>query len=304
MRKFTLRTAIALSLGIHLVLALFVGLSHLFQSRPALEPVTIDFVTAESSPSEQPKRARPDLTVKTKQIVEQDTKSKNDEKPIKEAFLSAKDQRVEKETVARERGEFRNMKNSKSAASAQSVGSESAEKKTAKGKATLKDLMAADPTAELMRRRDQAAEEAAKGGDQQMQAGAEASRTNDYLKNTDQGLETMLNTREFKYFTYYSRIRRQLSQYWEPKVKEKMNRMFKQGRRIASDQDHITKLLIVLNEKGTLMKVQVVSESGVSDLDEAATEAFRSAAPFPNPPKGIVEGDGTVKIRWDFVLES
>jgi protein TonB len=302
MRRFNLRTAIGLSLGIHLVLALFIGLSHLFQAQSALDPVTIDIVTTEpESPTN--KRTRPDRIPKTKQIVEQDEKLANKEKPIKEAFLSAKDQRVEKETVARERGEFRNLKDSKSAASAQSVGKNDGEKKQARGKATLKDLMAADPTAELLRRRDQQ-EADAKGGDQQVKAGADASRTNDYLKDTDQGLETMLNTREFKYFTYYSRIRRQLSQYWEPKVKEKMNRMFKQGRRIASDQDHITKLLITLNEKGNLVKVQVVSESGVSDLDEAATEAFRSAAPFPNPPKGIVEGDGTVKIRWDFVLES
>jgi protein TonB len=40
------------------------------------------------------------------------------------------------------------------------------------------------------------------------------------------------------------------------------------------------------------------------DLDSAAVEAFRQAAPFPNPPKGMVEADGTIKIRWDFVLEA
>jgi protein TonB len=80
--------------------------------------------------------------------------------------------------------------------------------------------------------------------------------------------------------------------------------MFRQGRSIASDQDRITKLLIVLNPSGILMKVQVVSDSGVRDLDDAAIEAFKSAAPFPNPPQGIVDPDGTVKIRWDFILES
>ena len=80
--------------------------------------------------------------------------------------------------------------------------------------------------------------------------------------------------------------------------------MFKQGRTIASDQDKITRLLIILSTRGTLVKVQVVSDSGVRDLDEAAVEAYRSAAPFPNPPQGIIDPDGTVKIRWDFILES
>jgi protein TonB len=50
--------------------------------------------------------------------------------------------------------------------------------------------------------------------------------------------------------------------------------------------------------------VQVVSDSGVRDLDQAAVEAFQEAAPFPNPPSGIVDSDGTIKIRWDFILEA
>ena len=40
------------------------------------------------------------------------------------------------------------------------------------------------------------------------------------------------------------------------------------------------------------------------ELDDAAVEAFRQAAPFPNPPKGLIETDGTIKIRWNFVVES
>ncbi len=73
---------------------------------------------------------------------------------------------------------------------------------------------------------------------------------------------------------------------------------------IASSQDRITRVVIVLNEQGTLVGVQVIGASGVQDLDEAAIEAFRAAAPFPNPPKGIVDQDGKIKIRWDFILEA
>jgi len=53
-----------------------------------------------------------------------------------------------------------------------------------------------------------------------------------------------------------------------------------------------------------LIKVQVIGRSGIQDLDDAAVEAFKAAAPFPNPPKGIVDEDGTIRIRWDFILEA
>jgi protein TonB len=95
-----------------------------------------------------------------------------------------------------------------------------------------------------------------------------------------------------------------LNQHWGPKVREKVNQLYKQGRSIASSEDKVTKLLITLNKGGVLIKVQVIGDSGIRDLDEAAVEAFRAAAPFPNPPPGIVDPDGMIKIRWDFILEA
>ena len=79
---------------------------------------------------------------------------------------------------------------------------------------------------------------------------------------------------------------------------------YRQGRTIASAKDRVTQVLVTLNPEGELVKVEVLTQSGVMDLDSAAVEAFRQAAPFPNPPKGMVEADGTIKIRWDFVLEA
>ncbi|HND86665.1 MAG TPA: energy transducer TonB, partial [Pseudobdellovibrionaceae bacterium] len=131
------------------------------------------------------------------------------------------------------------------------------------------------------------------------------SQTDDYIKEAEKGVETLVNAREFKYFSYYSRIRRQLSQYWEPLVREKFKKIYRMGRAPAAEsRDRITKLMIVLNSVGNLVKIQVLADSGILDLDDAAIEAFQKAAPFPNPPNGIVEGDGMVRIRWDFILET
>jgi protein TonB len=280
MRKLNLKNAIAISIGLHLIWSLFV-----FLQKPTPPPetsITVDLLTENLPPSkEHRKKQEP----KIKQIVEQDQTPINNEKPKKEAFLSAHDQRVERETRASEHGEFQNHHQQKT--------SKAGGQQQTQTKPTLKDFLGKDALAK---------HQEAKQGDGKQDA--QASQSNDYLKNVDVGNETMLNTREFKYFTYYSRIRKQLAQYWEPKVRQKVGQMFKQGRKIASTQDHITKLLITLNNQGQLVRVQVLDASGVQDLDDAATEAFRAAAPFPNPPQGIVEDDGTVKIRWDFVLES
>lgn len=304
MRKLNLRRAVFFSLGLHLMLALGFAVSELSPAPPAANNVVVELLPspedlAPVGTKRERVRVKDDIK---KQIVEQND-SVNKEKPLKDAYLSKDDQRVLKETVAREHGQFRNAKDKKSVESpSKNAGAKAPdEKPIAKTRPRLDDLMGTSPVAMLEHKEKT---DRQRGDGKDGPKSAQASQTDDYLRDLEQSAETMLNTREFKYYTYYSRIRRQLSQYWEPKVRDKLTRMFRQGRRIASDQDHVTKLLIVLNKQGTLMKVQVLTASGVNDLDDAATEAFRSAAPFPNPPKGIVEDDGTVKIRWDFVLES
>lgn len=131
-----------------------------------------------------------------------------------------------------------------------------------------------------------------------------ASTTDDYLREVDTGRQTLLSTREFMYYSYYQRIKEKLRRHWGSKVRQKVRRLVKTGRSIASNSDRITKVIITLNDLGTLVRVQVVSQSGVIDLDEAAVEAFKEAAPFPNPPRGMIDTKGHVTIHWDFVLEA
>jgi TonB family protein len=128
--------------------------------------------------------------------------------------------------------------------------------------------------------------------------------TSDYLETVKPGSETMLNTREFAYFSFYQRVRRQLEQFWEPGLRERIRKIYDRGRQIASERDHSTRLLVVMDDKGIIKRVQVKNTSGVLDLDEAAIEAFNKAGPFPNPPRGMVESDGLVRVEWEFVLRT
>jgi len=242
------------------------------------------------------------------QVVEQPEKALNDEKPDDAKYMSAHDQRVVHETKAQNSGEFRNTAGTgerrppTESAKVKPLAQQEAKIKTkAKGKTptdkdgTLPTMSELSPHFEAYEHR----EEAVSNG-----SGQAASQTNDFLKDTPPSLETVLNTREFKFYSYYQRIRGQIRQYWEPSIREKIKTIFASGRSIASEHDHITRLIIVLDRNGELLKVQVVGESGTKDLDDAAVEAFRAAAPFPNPPKGIVDQDGTIKISWDFILEA
>lgn len=309
------RKFIVLSLALHvLVTGGFYLVGLLKKEAPLKETVSIDFLTPEQlqqfAKAEQQLQKKA-LQVPANQVVEQSETSANEEE-VDTRFLSAKNQKVEKQTIAAERGQFQNTK--KEQAEKSGPKGDGRQKNVAKSdeakKQITKDLFKGFDASEALERQKVADQLTGLGegrgtGEQNTGTGADVSQSNDYIKDVDQGLETLLNTREFKYYSYYNRIRKQLSQHWEGRVREKLTKMFREGRApAATNQDRITKLMIVLNDKGTLVRVQVLHDSGVQDLDEAAIEAFRAAAPFPNPPKGIVEGDGTVKIRWDFVLET
>lgn len=259
------------------------------------------------------------------QIVEQDEHAINDELDKSAKFLSRHNQKVVQETQSAMHGKFKNTDNTggekkierqAGKIAEQKIGQESdknqpVERKTedqdkpkevltstegvaSKSKPSLKDLTPsfkpAPPPVE--------SPNVAQGG------GDGPSATDDRLKDVKTGMQTLLSTREFVYYSYYNRIKDRLRQYWEPKIKEKMEHIVRTGRTIASSTDRITRIVIILDNHGTLVRVQIVGPSGVNDLDEAAVEAFRAAAPFPNPPKGIVDSDGTIKIRWDFILEA
>ncbi len=238
---------------------------------------------------------------KKMQIVEQSDKALNQDISKDARFLSKNNQRVVEETKATRSGDFNN--NAGQNGSAVKLGGAKKKPKpmfktlpNLKTKSGLPTLHALKPKFDWQKVKEvnKQAESARRGP---------ASANNDYLKGVKEGRQTLLNTREFVYYSYYNRIRKKIRQYWEPSIKDKVRALFKQGRKIASDKNKITKVLITLNQQGTLVKVQVVEDSGIRDLDDAAVDAFRDAAPFPNPPKGLVEMDGTVKIRWDFVLE-
>jgi TonB family protein len=124
----------------------------------------------------------------------------------------------------------------------------------------------------------------------------------DYIDNLDVAEETHLSTKEFKNFEYYSELRRMIDPVWRPIVKERIQIMKSQGRTIHG-KNQTTKILLTLGRNGKLIKVEVIGTTEYYELDESAVETIRTLWNFPQPPESMIDPDGNVKVRWDFVLE-
>lgn len=308
---------LVLSLLIHSITMVSLVLSRSVEKPKIAETVQLEIVEA-PAPVDDVKtvRSRKSVEIRKNQIVDQAEKALNDETPEDARFLSRHNQVVRKQTVAANRGEFKN-KQSKETQQGDGGAAKSPSLIDLKPKfdvaKAVENRIAREQEFEKavaeghmpVRRADPPA--AAKSLDQAggaKSAGAETSQTLDYIKDLEPGMETLLSTKEFVYYSYFNRIRNQLNQYWTDKVRQKLSEMYKKGRMIASSDDKVTKCLITLDPSGKLLRIQIIGDSGVRELDEAAVEAFKAAAPFPNPPKGMIDPDGTIKIRWDFILEA
>ncbi len=234
------------------------------------------------------------------QIVEQEHKQVNEEIPDDSNLMGKFNEKILKQTQAANSGAFHNGGAASRPTEKQKQAQEAA-KTQPKPKftaGTLPSLAALKPTMDFQKSNQENAQQ------QQNNAENSPSQSSDHIEKVETGMQTLLSTREFVYYSYYQRIREKIRSQWEPMIKEKVRKVFASGRSIASSHDRITQVIIVLNKEGSLIKVQVIGESGIKDLDDAAVDAFRAAEPFPNPPKGIVEQDGMIRIRWDFVLEA
>jgi protein TonB len=135
-------------------------------------------------------------------------------------------------------------------------------------------------------------------------SGQDGVLAQDYVKGFEEGERTVLSTKEYVFFGYFQRIRERLDLAWNRRLQKQLAKIWRKGRSLAADMDHTTRLLVTLDQGGVIVRVQTIEESGTRDLDEAAIRAFNDAGPFPNPPQGIVDADGRIRIRWDFVLKT
>ena len=124
----------------------------------------------------------------------------------------------------------------------------------------------------------------------------------DDLRGVDEGDETLLNSRSFKFAGFLNRVKETVGRVWVQKVQDEAGKRDPSGQ-LYSYRDRRTVVEFTLDQKGEITDVKVAASSGVPYLDSVAVDAFRVVQRFPNPPPGLVpDSPGIVKLPFAFTL--
>jgi TonB family protein len=124
---------------------------------------------------------------------------------------------------------------------------------------------------------------------------------NDDLRGIEEGDETLLNSRSFRYAGFMNRVKETVSRLWTARVEDESVKRDPTGS-IYFWKDRRTVVEFTIDLRGELKDVHVTSPSGVPFLDEVAVDAFKRAERFPNPPPGLFNENGTATIGFGFVV--
>jgi TonB family protein len=123
----------------------------------------------------------------------------------------------------------------------------------------------------------------------------------DYLKDIEYGDKTLLNTKQWKYASFFNRVKRAVAQHWHPE--REYNRRDPKGN-VYGFKNRLTILHVLLKPDGSLKRLVLERPCGLRFLDEEAMRAFRKAAPFPNPPRSLVNRKTRqIAFRFGFIFE-
>lgn len=125
--------------------------------------------------------------------------------------------------------------------------------------------------------------------------------SNDALLGVEEeGDTTLVNSRSFKYFDFFQRVKERVGDEWNP---GDMYRARDPYGKVYGNRDRLTVLDVVLDAGGRVVRVDVIKTSGLPFLDSEAQRAFRAAGPFPNPPQGLADERGQISFHFGFLLE-
>jgi TonB family protein len=135
---------------------------------------------------------------------------------------------------------------------------------------------------------------------EQQLARAVGAGSQDAIKDVDDGEETALNSKKWRFASFFNRVKRQVAEHWHPE--EAYRRRDPTGA-VYGRQNRYTELRIQLKPDGRLANVALAQPSGLEFLDDEAIEAFKEAQPFPNPPRQLVEASGVINFRFGFLFD-
>ena len=116
----------------------------------------------------------------------------------------------------------------------------------------------------------------------------------------DAGDNEAINRRRWSFAAFFNRVKSTVRAQWHPD--EPWLKVARDKRPAVAGLT--TRLEVVLDREGNLLRVAVHQSCGVAALDDAALEAFKAAAPFAKPPGPLVNDHGTVEFRFGFYYDT
>ena len=118
----------------------------------------------------------------------------------------------------------------------------------------------------------------------------------DHLGSVPEGKKTLLNTKRWKFSSFFNRVKRAVAQQWKP---GRVYRRHDPTGNIYGFRSRLTVLKVTLDSEGNIKKVLIKKPCGLGFLDDEAVRAFKAAGPFPNPPSRLIDKK-TQKIVFSF----
>lgn len=316
--------AVVASVLLNAALLWVLALSGAFRLPPAADSARValtrvDAAQWEANRAVVPPRAPPPEDQASGRVVELNPEQKASEEPPTEGrFLSDRNTRVQKETVSRHAGNYPRLAPRPEAGSegAPRGGGEarrSVERRAAPERrgAPGERIATARPGGELR------LPELGEGGDvgrRGERGQADLSLSSEALKRIaggpsmdgvgeglEEGDETWLQSREFKYATFMNRMRSEIGQQWFPRVRDAQRERDPDGA-LFFYKERTVVLGLTLDTDGNVKDLSVLQSSSVEFFDRVAVTSVRAAQPFPNPPPGMFHSEPEVRIPFSFTM--
>ncbi len=123
----------------------------------------------------------------------------------------------------------------------------------------------------------------------------------DHLGDVPEGDKTLLNTKRWKFSSFFNRVKMAVAQEWQP---AQVYRRHDPTGKIYGFRRRLTVLKVTLDKDGAIKKVLLNRPCGLSFLDDEAVRAFKAAGPFHNPPSRLVDPKtNTIVFSFGFLFE-
>jgi TonB family protein len=121
-------------------------------------------------------------------------------------------------------------------------------------------------------------------------------------KDVAEGNQTVLNTEPVMYASFLNRIADEVYDPWVRHVQEALEERMRSGKRLEDDS-YLTRLEVVMDERGKVTAIKVLHSCGIVAFDEAAKRAFWETEPFPHPPREMLDSRSEVHLTYELQIE-